>query len=218
MKKIFIIFTILLLCGCSATYNLEISNDSFKENVSIFFDKESTEVSNYEDIESDDKITPYINNDYSALVNKKDNYKKKVIDGDNYTNVILDYKYNEKTFENSNLLNNCFENFSFVNKKTYLIKTSGMFYCLYEDQDEVTINIKTNNKVLQSNETSKTGNVYTWKINSSNVNNTDIVFEVEKGFPMKKFLIYFAIVSLSAFIIIVLLTLILNKRKRNNEI
>ncbi len=218
MKKIFIIFIILFLCGCSATYNLEISNDRFKENVSVFFNNENTEVSNLEDIESDDKITPFINNNYSALSNKMDNYKKKVTNVNNYINVVLDYEYNENNFENSNLLNSCFENFSFVNKKTYLIKVSGMFYCLYDDQNEITINIKTNNKVLQSNETSKTNNVYTWKINSSNVNNVDIIFEVQKGFPMRKVLMYGGIVCLGALIILLLLMFVLKKRKKNNEI
>lgn len=219
MKKIlFIIPLILFISGCSSTYNLEIGNNSFKENIEIKFDK--TEIPNeslYEDIETDDQITPFLEEDHHAFFSKKDKYyNKKVIYYDNYIDVNLSYDYSSSEFKDANSLNSCFENFIFDDEENYYIHVYGNFYCLYTD--EFSINIKTNNKVLRSNATSVEGNIYTWKINNDNKHDVDIELEISKGFPWKIIIKYTIIIGLIIVVVFGAIYYIYNKNKRTNSI
>ena len=218
MKKIIFLLLILLVSGCSANYNLEISNDSFKENINVKINKnlipEHTEQS---DIEIDDPITPFLNDKTSALFSdEKAYYKKKVVHFGDYVDVTMKYNYTSEKFKDSNSLNLCFEDFVFEDKDTYYLHAYGPFYCLYTDT--IIINIKTDNKVIKSNATSINGNVHTWEINASNSNNADIEFEVSKGFPWKKVLLYGTISVGVVLIIGWFIYYVYKKNKNNNSI
>jgi len=218
MKKIVFLLLILLVSGCTSNYELEISNDSFKENISVVINKDeipSKPVN--ETIETDDQITPFLENKYSALFsNEKAYYKKKVAYYGDYINVNMKYNYNLEEFKDSNSLNLCFEEFVFENEETYYIHAYGNFYCLYTN--EININIKSNNKVIKNNATSVNGNIYTWTINDSNSNNVNIEFEVEKGFSWNKILRYGIIVTIILTVIFSAIYYIYIKRKKNNSI
>lgn len=218
MKKIVFFIVLFLVCGCSANYNLEISNDSFKENINIMIDKSQIpEKSKYEGIETDDRITPFLKKEHSALISdEKAYYDKKVIYYDNYIDVNMKYNYNSNEFKDSNLLNLCFDDFVFDDKDSYYIHVFGNFYCLYGE--EVNINIKTNNKVIRSNSTSVDGNVYTWKINFANATDVDIEFEVSKGFPWKVVLKYTVIVLIVLIVSGLGIYYIYKKNRENNSI
>lgn len=218
MKRVWKFFTISLIficCGCSANYNLSISNDSFKENININTLNPSTQ-EQIEDIESDDQITPLFENNYSALINKNSFYKKNIINNGEYSNIILDYEYNENNFGNSNLLNNCFEKFIFEKEDNYYIHAYGKFYCYYDE--DIIIKIHTDNEVVRTNSNSVDGKTYTWVINNQTVDKVDIEFEVKKGFPLKKVITYSAIILGSIFIISMSMFIILKKQEKNNEI
>lgn len=217
-KMLFIIPLILFISGCSSTYNLEIGNDSFKENINIKFDKaEIPSQSSYEDIETDDQITPFLEEDHSAFFSKKNKYyDKKVIYYDEYIDLNLSYNYSASEFKDANSLNSCFENFIFDDEESYYIHVYGEFYCLYTD--EIVISIKTDNKVIRSNATSVEENVYTWKINKDNKQDTDIEFEVSKGFPWKNIIKYSVFIGLGLLVIFCLVYYIYNKNKKNNSI
>ena len=216
MKRIFFVVCIFLLSGCAASYNLEIGNDSFKEKITVDIDKYEIPTSREDGIEVDDQITPFLNNDYEALSkNFESKYKKTVTDNGDYYSVLMNYKYSEKEFGKANSLKRCFENYEFGYDKRYYLHVYGDFYCLYSN--EMTINIKTNNKVLKNNADIVNGNVYTWIINSENSNNVDIEFEVEKGFPTG--ILMYIIYGVSLVIILVLIySLIISKRRKINEI
>lgn len=218
MKKIIFLILILLVSGCTSNYNLEISNDSFKENINIKIDKDliPTE-STQENIELDDPITPFLEGKQSALFsNEKVYYKKKVTYYDDYVDVTMKYNYTSNKFKDSNSLNLCFDDFVFEDDDTYYIHAYGTFYCLYTE--DININIKTNNKVIKSNADSINGNVHTWIINSSNYNNVNIEFEVDKGFPWKKVLIYGSTIIVVVGGISYSIYYIYNKNKKNNSI
>lgn len=219
MKKIlFLIPLVLIISGCSSTYNLEIGNDSFKEQINMNFDK--TQIpSEYidEEIEIDDQITPLLEDEISAFFSENNKYYKKNINYyDDYVDVKLSYNYSASEFKDSNSLNSCFESVIFDDKDSYYIHVYGNFYCLYSD--EVTINIKTDNKVIRSNATSVNGNIYTWKINNDNKEEVDIEFEVSKGFPWKSIIKYSIITGLSLVVLFVIVYYIYNKNKKNNSI
>ena len=219
MKKIlFIIPLILFISGCSSTYNLEIGNDSFKENINIKFDKaEIPTESTYGEIEIDDQITPFLEEKHSAFFSKKNKYyDKKVVYYDDHIDVNLSYNYKSNEFKDANSLNSCFENFIFDDQENYYIHVYGEFYCLYSD--EININIKTDNKVIRSNAISVDGNIYTWKINNDNKQEIDIEIEVSKGFPWKTIIKYIIIVVLSFIVLFAAYSYIYNKNKKNNLI
>ncbi len=182
MKKLLIFLLIVfLLSGCTSNYNLEISNNSFKENINATINKNEIPTSSpYPEIELDDQITPFLNKDYSAIFSDdKALYKKRVTYLDNYINVDMSYKYNEQEFYNSNSLKLCFDNYEFSYEDDYYIHAYGRFYCLYSDS--LDINIKTNNKVLSHNADEVNGNTYTWHVNKDNLDNLDINIKVDKG-------------------------------------
>lgn len=220
MKKIiFLIIFILFVCGCEANYNLEISNNSFKESINIVIDKtEMPSETIYEEIETDDQITPFLENEYSAFFSKHNsNYEKKVTHFDDYIDVKMNYDYKEEEFSDANSLNSCFENFIFDYKdNSYYIHAYGNFYCLYNEQ--LNINIKTDNKVIKSNSTNIVGNTYIWVIDKSNMNDIDIEFEVSKGFPWKSLIKYSSITILLFAIVIGIIYYVKKLNKKNNEV
>lgn len=213
--KLWSIFLILICCGCSANYSLSISNDSFKENININTVNPSTK-EQIDDIESDDQLTPLFEEKISALANKNSFYKKNIINNGEYSNIILDYEYNENNFGNSKLLNDCFEKFVFNKKDNYYIHAYGKFYCYYDE--DIIIRINTDNEVVKTNSNSVDGNTYTWVISNENVDKVDIEFEVKKGFPLKKVITYSAIILGSIFIVSVSTFLILKRQEKSNEI
>ena len=218
-KTIFLILFILFMCGCEANYNLEISNDSFKENINIIIDEnEIPSQSTNEEIETDDQITPFLEDKYSALFSdEKAYYEKKVTYFDNYINVKMDYDYGEQEFNDSNSLNRCFENFIFdYEGNSYYIHAYGEFYCLYSE--DLHVNIRTDNKVIKSNSTNIDGNTYTWIIDKSNIDDIDIEFEVNKGIAWKAIIRYSLIIILLLVLICSMVCYIKNLNKKNNEV
>lgn len=215
MKKVILIISLLFISGCTTSYNLEISNDSFKENITVYINKSEIPTKIYDDIELDDQITPFIENDYPAISSDSKSYYKKVVtDAGDYYKVLMDYKYSEKEFGQSNSLKNCFENYEFGYDKKYYIHVYGNFYCLYSD--EIKINIKTNNKVLKNNADTVNGNVYTWNINKQNEKDVDIEFEVEKGFSYLT-LLYIIIGVLVILIPVIVYKFLQSKKRKVNE-
>lgn len=219
MKKILVItLLILFISGCSTTYNLEIGNDSFKENINIKIDKtEIPDESLYEEVESDDQITPFLEGEQPAFFKKRGkNYNKKVIYYDDYIDVNLSYNYTSKEFYDANSMNSCFEKFEFDDEENYYIHVYGEFYCLYAD--EIQINIKTNNKVIRSNSNSVDGNVYTWIINNYNKDDVNIELEVAKGFPWKSIIKYVIIIGLALTVFLGVSYYFVKRNKKNNSI
>ena len=218
MKKFFIIILCILACGCTTKYNLEISNNSFKENIDVVIDKD--DIIEYDDeylnsgAEVDDQITPFLENDnYSIGTRKK--YKKSVKKLDNYTNVKMSYNYDEKEFKESNTLNNCFEHHTFKFDDTYYIHGFGSFYCLYTDSLDIVI--KTNNNVVSNNADEVNGNEYIWHVNNNNVNNFELEIEIEKGFS-RETTIYIIIALSICLVAFVIYSIAKSRNKINNSI
>ena len=193
MKKIIMMLVIFvfILTGCSSEYNLEISNNKIKENIKVEildadFPKEVPGI----DVELNDRITPFINNDqYPIFNNTKIKYKKKVTKVGDLTKVTLNHTYTHDEFRNSNTFKTCFEKASFKKtRKGYDLDLSGSFYCLYGDS--IKINVKTNNVVLDHNADKVSGNVYTWVIDDKNVKDVDIYLSLSKRSAMITPLLY----------------------------
>lgn len=220
MKKTLIICICIFLCGCTSKYTLEISDDSFKENIDVVIDKNllpSIPEISENGIELDDRLTPFLKDDTKVFTNNdKKNYKKKVTYLDNIIKVKMSYKYNKKEFLNSNSLNLCFDDAVFTYEDKYYIQAKGTFYCLYID--EIEINIKTNNKVFEHNADKVDGNIYTWIINKKNYNDVDIEISIDKGISIKQVLSYIIFGVLIVTIGLVLFYNLYKKNKQENSI
>ena len=218
MKKIFtIVLFCLVLCGCSTTYNLEIDGNRLKESINVKIDKSliPPQYDNIE-VESDNQITPFLENDTPVFFDNSDiNYNKIIQETYEFYDVELSYIYDFNSFQNSNTLNTCFEDFEINLDDDYYIHALGNFYCAYTD--ETIINIKTKNKVLYNNADKVVGNTYTWIINSRNKNNVDIELKISKKSIYFDYLFYIVIAVLFVALIF-FINYIKTERKNNNKI
>ena len=217
MKKIFILIICIFVGGCTTKYNLEISNNSFKEKINVTIDRDDTVRNAEENINSveeiDDQISPFLKKDnYSIGTTKK--YKKAIKKEADYTNVRLSYIYGEEEFRNANTLD-CFEHHTFKFDETYYIHGFGSFYCLYSDDLEIVI--KTNNNVISNNADYVNGNEYIWYVNNENVNNFELEIEIEKGFS-RDVTIYIIVIVGFSFVAFIVYNMAKNRNRINNSI
>ena len=213
-KKYLILILVLFLTGCSAEYNLKISNDNFKENISFVVEKQNIQQLTNDGIELDDQLTPFINEKTEAVMDESKFYKKKVKEDDNFTYVDMKYNYDEIEFGKSSSINLCFEYPELDFSSNYYIHLQGEFYCLYSDS--IDIKIETNNKVYSNNADEVSGNVYIWHVNENNKDFVDIEIEVDKGMSLN--MIFGVIISIFVILIISVVGYMIYKKRRENNI
>lgn len=197
MKKriIFIILFIFLLTGCSTEYNLEFSNKGIKEHVVVNIPDSSIPKKDSNG-QIDDRVTPFIENDQYPFFGSYDTiYKKKVNKKNGVTTVTLDYKFTHDNFNKSYVMKGCFSESKYEkDKKSYHLHLYGSFYCM--NGDKVTINIKTNNRVLEHNADKVSGNVYTWYIDKNNKLDTNIKIDISKELWFERYIGYAIVIIL----------------------
>jgi len=179
MKKILLLaITCLLLTGCTINYNLEIEDNYFKETITgNVLNKEIEQKENQTDI---NLFNYLINNEQTATINNNSFYDKTLNRNNNSIDYNYSFTYNEDTINNSRILNECFESFTFETKDNqYQFSTLGDFYCDYTD--EIKINITTDYKVTNHNANKKNKNTYTWIINSENKDNIQLYMNINKN-------------------------------------
>lgn len=172
--KIFlIILSIFFFVGCTPKVTYIISDDKITENVEIKFNGDYTK----EKIEQTLDYYSY-RGSFKADINVKSVQEGYVGTVTSPELLVEDYFRN-----NATLINECYEyvEFSHKNKKFY-INTSVGFQCLVYDYnvvDELSITIRTSNKVYEHNADKKGNNEYTWYITRDNAENQSILFVVE---------------------------------------
>ena len=178
MKKIlFILITCLLLTGCTVNYNLEINDNNFKETITgSVLNKEldtnnSTSINNYSFLLSEEQPSFYKNE--NIFYNKTTNNAQDRIDFD------YNYIFNENNFNNSRIINECFNNhvYEYKDNKYYLV-VSGKFNCNYSETTN--INITTDYNVTSNNAQKIKNNTYTWTINENNKDNIYFFITINK--------------------------------------
>lgn len=216
MKKylFMIFFSLFFLTGCTMKYDIEITEDSVKENINLNINKSNISQSNYEEL---------INEKNPVYLNSDEYYKVEVEENKANLNVHYSYTHNINNFNNSRAIKWCYEDVNFYQEDN-IIKffTGEIFNCAHEkSKNRVTsaqINITTNLKVLENNADEVSGNTYTWNINSQNYTNKPIYIEMETknsvavSFTKKLFI---CVISLVTIILIVGLFMKLNYKKNN---
>ncbi len=175
-KKILLILLISVfsLTGCSAKCEMEIKNGSITENISISVPNEYTEK----------KINGLI--EYYGI-NEDSAFNQKITKNSSFMDISLTGKKEklDSFFSDDGFIKKCYNKVSFILEDgKYYIGTSKGFKCLtydYMELDNISISIKTYNKVYDNNADDVKGNVYTWKIDKSNVSNHSMMFVVSKN-------------------------------------
>lgn len=219
-KYLIIIFFLLTICGCTADYNLNITNNTIDEDFSTTIYK--SEIPQNSDIqqgvELDDPITPFIDNDqYPFYKNNSIIYDKNIIEEDDYRLVNYKYTYSLKDYSKSNVLKTCFDKYKYSYNDNIVFNATGTFYCLHSD--ELNINITTKNKVLSNNADKVSGNTYTWIINKNNSDNINMSIEIEKSSLSKtinKYLL-FVVGGVILLIVLIIIFFIKAKQSKNNR-
>ena len=184
MKKIFLAFAILCLCGCSAKYTLSVDGNKITEE--IFIPVEKSKIYEEEDyldmgIYSKDSIDNLLYNDIYVEDGKRSYvYDKDVKEENGFYNVTLSHLYERERLSKSRVLNECFENTTIEETKNGLhIKLTGKFYCYDSDDNSLDFIVSTKN-VVESASVSHNmfTNNYVWKIDKSNRDNINIEMNI----------------------------------------
>ena len=183
MKKIKVIILascIFILSGCTVDYNMEIYNDTIKENIVI--NETNLEIINDSEKRELLEESIIVTYDYWKETNNTDYKLSKIIKKDELG---LSVKGKQKLDIKHSLVtaNNCYQYFNIVaTENSYVLSTSKENLCFDSNQNLDTINVKisTNHKVINHNSDKKTKDTYIWEINKENYQDKMIQMEFYK--------------------------------------
>lgn len=208
MKKIILIIISILVVGCSAEYNIVLDEKSIKEELDVYISEK--EYNSLDEMTIANMIMDFERG--YEFYNKEDLLESS-------SKLGYKYKYNNsyEYFASESQAARCYENIKIDIKDTIRIETSEYFECydLYDNLDELTINIKTKNKVLNNNADKVKGITYTWNINKNNYQNKPIIIEINKEKNEISNTIIYIIVG-CILVGIISLLLLLKIKKANN--
>lgn len=175
MKKLIILFIILLTSGCTIKYNITIDKNYITEDINMVIDNAILNETTY------NELTSKTNNVY---LNTHEYYKVNHNKDDNNLNV--NYRYNHKinNYQNSKVINWCYHDKEIKIENNHLIIATGkVFDCANGESkssiENAQINITTKLKVIENNADEVKDNTYTWNINKENYTNKPIKMNVE---------------------------------------
>ena len=135
------------LTGCSATYNISITENKIKDEIRIFTDNEIVNNANQNTIGSfSDKIFEW--------KRVHDHYSRKVYTTVTITGYLYKYDFNYDEYDAMSQIRKCYEDFNLTyNNQEITLKTNSKFLCqdYYKDVDNLTIIIKSDYTITSSN-------------------------------------------------------------------
>lgn len=215
-----LLITIFILTGCTATYNLEISPDGFKENIVI---KATNE--NENNLIEEFPVGAYYGskeNDSNPMlkIDGQEYYDSTIETGDDNLKIAkYSYLFDYDNFSEANSVVTSFENF--IMKKydynedgvnDYVLISSGKDFNKFEKNEDlelVTININCHYEVISSNADEVKNGVHTWYLTKDNIKAINMVYNPDKVVDYRSFwekLLdgeYFNIFTVSVFIFII---------------
>lgn len=168
-KKLFLLIVILIFIpGCSGTYKLEVYNEKIIEKTTFLYSIFTLD--NEDPYEYTKKLAiKYKDNGDFLSANKKRNIKKKNKIGFELTKT---HENVGNYVENSKFVNACYiaRNITSYDNDFITLKTSKEFTCFeqVEELENVTIAIKSNHKLKETNADETKGHTYYWHINKDN--------------------------------------------------
>lgn len=243
-KVILLIILVLLLCGCSSEVNLNIDGKNITEEVNINYMADSS-ITKRDIYASFREYIPAFN-DVLVVDTQEDvkdegvkYYERKINEYNN--GYLFNYKYtfNTNNYKNARSVKNAFKSLNINDNKndnTVIISSDNAGIILlrkYPQLTSVTVNITTNNQVLETNGV-KNGSKYSWtftqqdnnkgiyikmKVKDSNIKNDEVTVQIptenkEESWLTKFFNEHKTLVLVFSIIIFILVLLIVNKLSR----
>lgn len=230
MKYKFILlnlFILLLCCGCSVEYNLDIDDDlNLNESISIdaYSNNEVNEIRSY----SSFLPISYYADDYSVFEKKKDGLDYyDIFKNSDFNNIVFDYKYNVDKFNDNVFARTCYEYVTVMdtyneleNRNELIISTSKKFlyFDIRDELESVTIKIHTKREVYDHNADSVDNDTYIWNINKNNKNDAAIIMKLSSEIIAKNIPVWerslLGIICLGIFILVFIVYIIMKNRSR----
>ena len=194
-RIIMLCFMCLLISGCHADYELNVSNDAIEDKVyftlksddyeKAIFINQLFQISNMQytnDEEIGKVVIDKLRND--TLIpgyNIDGAYVRKVKNDD----ISLSFLYQGDSFEHSYIFNNCFDNFIYdSNSNYYVIQGAGAFKCLVNDKESIAI--QSDYQVINHNADKVVGNKYIWNFDRKNNLNHELYIQISKKYKAPK--------------------------------
>ena len=193
MKKkiLFLLFFLLMVTGCSSSYDIEIYNNQVKEKMefvstsSYTWDNEVKYGFSYRELLLASYKYPYpafsstvVDEDDTIKLDNVEYYKNTLIDTSDKLGLMLEYnKFTLDNFNDSSIVKKCYQYFNIIEEEdNIIISTSTTNKCFdeYPLLDTITVNLKTNHKVVNNNATKVEKNTYIWNINKNNLSNINM--------------------------------------------
>ena len=184
MKKRIVLLLIILLIttGCTCRYNLTITNNVYKESISITAEN-STEITNLNQKWQIpvDKEEYDVGTDPSTKTIPVTNTYNYNFSG---SNLKLNYDFTKNTYVNSTAVFNCYKTLNIENyASSIIISTSKSATCFekYPTLTKLVVTVNVDKKVTSHNADSVSGSTYTWNINRDNYTNKAINLVLENN-------------------------------------
>ena len=214
MKKFIILTLCFLLCGCTASYEINITNGRVEEKLNVvesnsdLFDKQTDSGWTLREIFKS-AATPdqYSKSDYDYKYND-DNKLSLEVSGKSY-------------LENMNslqVIDQCYNNASVTTINNVLtISTGNEFVCsdYYGVVDKIIIKLTTNHKVYDNNANKVNGNTYIWEFTKDSDYSINISIDKEKiNSPIRINLI---IIIVATIVVVSFIGLLLYKKNKKEN-
>ncbi len=213
IKKIIILLFVILLTGCSGTYNLKFNDDlSIKEELNV--EIPSTEENKQKTLElfKNNKIN---NKKYSI---KSSNNKLKIKYSEEYISI-------EDYIVNSNLYHLLFDNISYDKTDKYIeveaknaldLKNNSIYKVNNYDISLFQINLESTHKILSSNYDQKEGNIYSWTIDE-NTKEKEINFKISTDY-YKNRIVYLVPLIIIGLVMVISFIYLYNRIRKTNRL
>ena len=208
IKLLLCCLVIFIITGCTKEYKLYLSDNKIVEKFHMV-------------LENNNKYSYSPKGDFYPLHNDFNHKYKKKLKTENGNSILdLEYTYSLSDFINANSFNQCFDEREIKNTSSdYEIRLGKPNGCMFNE--DYTINIITDNKVLDNNAEIVKGNQYIWHVNNKKGDNFTLHIKIRKGnskYTSKKYS-FFAYVFLVSFVVILLMLVIIfiRRKKINNR-
>jgi len=201
MKKMKLFYCILLsifLCGCTANYNINITETGVEENFEFYeSDKEKFDNSIYAHTDYTYRKSVLENSKWptGAFYQRSGNpyepvkidgveyYNQELIDDNNKLGIKYDYTFQLDNYNESNAVKSCFEKFSFNNTDEIIkiyVKNASPCFETRKLLEKINIKLTSSYKVIKHNADSVKNNKYIWNIDSNNASSKVIDITLTK--------------------------------------
>jgi len=187
IKKIILIVTLCLLCGCTATYEIEVKDGKIYERgsaVKLKSELDNSVLNNGMTLEQEIDLTLSTMHDIEngQEEEKSRSFLLEKINNSNEIGLRYEHNFEDNKYLKSPILKQCYDDIVVKNTNTNIsMNTISKFNCFdyYKQLDKVTFILTTDYKVYNSNYDEKKDNKYYWYINKENINK-GIYVNIEK--------------------------------------